>query len=102
VPGLYNDVLIRASQESSSIYYTTTAVAYIKHGIVSSLIGFPVIDVYSIQSLPNNNTVYTVYATNSAYYRDNVSGGYITYLQVQTTSGNSFELQFDLLALIDG
>lgn len=104
VPGLYNDVLIRASQEQSWVSFPSPSIAFIKHGIRAQLMGaaFPYMDAYAYQTPPGNNTVYIVYATNTAFYKDNMSGGYFCYLDVQTTSGNFFELQIDLLSLIDG
>ncbi|GEM_PF-3128670 len=101
VPNVYSEIRIRVNNEESYVNYTTTGVAYITHGIKADLLLFPYMLAYTTNVGPGNGTVYTVYATNNTYYRDN-SGTYETFLNVQTTNNNYFELHIDLLILLHG
>ncbi|WMJ85991.1 hypothetical protein [Anaerocolumna sp. MB42-C2] len=102
VPGLYNDILVRAKKEQSYVNYSTTPVAYIKHGIIASLMGYPFMDTTVTNGTPGNGKKYTTSAKNSSYYKDDSTGNYCTSLYVRTGDNDSFELTVDLLEVLDG
>lgn len=97
------ETFIHVNSETSSVTYSSTKVAYIKHGVKS--VGMVLFggetDNYTTNGVPSTGTSYTVSVTNSYYYRNNSLGVYFTYLYVQTGDGNSFEIDIDMIDLLD-
>lgn len=61
-------------------------------------------DIYNIQTVrtPINNKSYYVYANESNYYKVYGAGLYASIMSVRTANNNEFELQIDILSILDG
>ncbi|WP_167956976.1 hypothetical protein [Anaerosporobacter faecicola] len=106
VVGVYNDILVHATKVESYVNFSSTAVAYFKHGIIATAFlntsVYP--EVYNIQTVgaPVNNKSYYVYANESNYYKSDSNGMYSSIMNVRTSNNNEFELQIDILSIVDG
>ena len=82
-----------------------TSVAFFQHGIIAQLfIDSAYHDIYNIQTVgtPVNNKSYYVYANESNYYKLYGAGQYASIMSVRTANKNEFELQIDILSILDG
>lgn len=97
---VYTEARVHCTREESYVN-SFTQVARITHGIRATLLNFTPEDDRTVNGAPVNNQIYTTYATNSTYYRDDTTGDYFTFLNVLTADNKSFELDFSLLSTLD-
>lgn len=102
---VYDDIFVHATKVESYVNFSSTSVAFFQHGIIAQLFmnsAYP--DIYNIETVgtPVNNKSYYVYANESNYYKLYGAGQYASIMSVRTANNNEFELQIDVLSILDG